>query len=174
MDLIPSNLSCWRDWYNDVCHHSISKGSNLFLVCHLTLRVLFFRRGSSFWTWRARVPKPRDCRDSVMKRCVGETHSISSSLALPPGGEDEERGDWFDFITCIGSCCFFVICGHEQIYFPAYLKWIFWVTQCVGILTWILTCGISQLDEDIVVLNVIGHKKERGVCVFVFLTYDVL
>lgn len=61
---------------------------------HLILRVLFFLRGTSFWTWRARAPRPRDCRDSAMKRCVGETHSITSSLALPPCGEDGEgRGD---------------------------------------------------------------------------------
>lgn len=64
-----------------------------FRAHHLTLRVLFFRCGASFCTWRARVPKPNDCRDSVTKRCVGETHSISNSLASPPGGWGEEQED---------------------------------------------------------------------------------
>ena len=35
-------------------------------------------------TWRARAPNPRHCRDSVMYRWAGETHSRIRSLASPP------------------------------------------------------------------------------------------
>lgn len=55
-----------------------------------TRRVPLLRRGASFCTWRARAPSASDWSDSLTKRCVGETHSISSSLASPPGGRGEE------------------------------------------------------------------------------------
>lgn len=77
----------------DLCHllSAVQRVFSTTTTCHFTLRVLLFCFGRSFWTWRARVPKPRDCRDSVRKRCVGDTHSISSSLASPPSGWNVKR-----------------------------------------------------------------------------------
>lgn len=96
--IIPSKSVLLAWLFQDLCCHATASANDEIssLFRHLTLRVLFFLRGSSFWTWRARVPKPRDCRDSVMKRCVGETHSITSSLASPPGGEQQEQSQAWD------------------------------------------------------------------------------
>lgn len=52
--------------------------------CHFIFRAAFFLRGGSLWTCLALAPKPRDWRDSVRKRWVGDTHSIIRSLASPP------------------------------------------------------------------------------------------
>ncbi len=53
-------------------------------VGYFIFRAVFFLRGGSLWTCLARAPNPRDWRDSVRKRWVGDTHSIIRSLASPP------------------------------------------------------------------------------------------
>lgn len=81
----PADVHLWTSVLRCCCS---LKGGHLFLPRYLSLRALVLRRGAAFWTCRARVPNPRHCRDSVTKRCVGDTHSTTSSLASPPGGRD--------------------------------------------------------------------------------------
>lgn len=60
-------------------------------VGYFIFRAVFFLHGGSLWTCLALAPNPRDWRDSVRKRWVGDTHSIIKSFASPPVPEGNRR-----------------------------------------------------------------------------------
>lgn len=61
------------------------------------LDLVNFFLGCPLWTWRARVPNPNDCSDSVMYLWVGETQSITSNFASPPVDRKEDVKDIIKF-----------------------------------------------------------------------------